>query len=489
MALSTDKTSLPAHPLGAHHEVGAEHSSTNPKLVSNDPSKAPGQWGKPLLMDGKSWFQMRNGAEVAAFKTELKQIVAMGRDFIRQNAATGSSMKAALNGLEAFESSKVDCFSASRAQVTFGINRQNLARFVGLLHDTSIPMDVRVGAAVELFGSLGTCPEGEALRIEEQTAKLGNFGKGLSTRYKETKEQLINQALSQLVTQEYSWQPNFNKLEIHHVNALRNLHAGAWGLRYHEDRYSRRMVQDQCGSMAKELVDATVTPGKISGLLTDQIRDVCMSNLGVPDSFNDEGLPTFKYKQDKIDLLDSGLKAEFGDSINLNDLLEFSDDYTEVTLKDPRDIQRIVLSKMQGEGVVPRNTPVTKLIEQHTPTVDDALRDIKHQYTSTGTSTPAQIYRQSVAANSGAGSTTNIANALVSPADKRREEEREKQIAANSSSGRGAPLSETQRAEQREGAPPRVQQNPAPDPEPKSSKLENKNPAESIQKQSTNSPQ
>jgi hypothetical protein len=262
-------------------------------------------WGQPLLLKGKNWFQVRGGSEVAAFKEELKQITAMGRHFIKQNAATGRGMQCALDGLEAFEQGKVNCSPSTRALITFGLNRQNLARFVKLLSDETIPMDVRSGAAIELFGSLGTCPEGEGLRIEEQTAKLGNYGKGLSTRYKETKELLIDQALTQLVSQEYNWQTNYNKLEIHHVNALKNMHSAEWGVNYREDRYSKGMVQDQCGEMAKTLINATVTPSKVSTLLTDQIRDVCLSNLGAPNDFAVDGRPTFKYQKDNLDQLDA----------------------------------------------------------------------------------------------------------------------------------------------------------------------------------------
>lgn len=371
-----------------------ERDTHDPESGSSCPTSA--QWGKPLLLHGKNWFMVRGGQEVSAFKAELNQIVEAGRGFIKQNAAAGGGMESALKGLDAFERSKVNCAFPLRAMVTFGVNRQNLARFVSLLNEDSIPMSVRCAAAVELFGSLGTCPEGEALRIEEQTAKLGNFGKGLSTRYSETKEQLIDQALGQLVRQEYSWQTNFDQLEIHHVNALKNMHASEWGLQYREDRYSRTMVQDQCGGMAKALVDATVTPNKVSAVLSEQIRDVCMANLGVPDCFSEDGRPTFTYRQSQIDLLDAGLKAEFGDNINLNDLLEFSDDYSAVSLKGTKDIQALVLGKMQKEGVLKTDVPVSRLTEDETVQVADALRHINKQFAAAGTVSPARKYSQSV---------------------------------------------------------------------------------------------
>ncbi len=421
-------------------------------------------WGQPLLLNGKNWFQIRSGPEVAAFKTELNQIVAVGRTFIKQNAATGRSMESALNGLAAFENGKVNCSSSSRALTTFGLNRQNLARFVKLLGDESIPMDVRSGAAVELFGSLGTCPEGEGLRIEEQTAKLGNYGKGLSTRYKETKEQLIDQALTQLVSQEYSWQNNYNKLEIHHVNALKNMHSAEWGVNYREDRYSKGMVQDQCGDMAKTLINTTVTPNRVSTLLTDQIRDVCMGNLGVPDTFAEDGRPTFKYQKDKVDQLDAGLKAEFGESINLNDVLDFSDDYSEVTLKASVDIQRTVLAHMQKEGVVKADVPISKLMEEETPSVADALRNINHHFTSTGTMSPAKRYAQTVVHGHSFGHFLGGMNAANGP-DARRKDEEEKRLRAfhGGSDARGSL---------------RGLQNQALGLGPKSSTPENKNPAE-----------
>jgi hypothetical protein len=116
---------------------------------------------------------------------------------------------------------------------------------------------------------------------------------------------LIDQALTQLVSQEYNWQTNYNKLEIHHVNALKNMHSAEWGVNYREDRYSKGMVQDQCGEMAKTLINATVTPSKVSTLLTDQIRDVCLSNLGAPNDFAVDGRPTFKYQKDNLDQLDA----------------------------------------------------------------------------------------------------------------------------------------------------------------------------------------
>lgn len=434
--------------------------------------------GKPLLLNGKSWFMMRSGSEVAAFKLELNQLVALSRGFIRQHAAPGSGMESALKGLEAFERSKVNCISSSRAQATFGINRQNLARFVKLLHDDSYPLNVRCAAAVELFGSLGTCPEGESLRIEEQTAKLYHFGKGLSTRYTETNEQLIDQALIQLVGQEYSWQPNYNELEIHHVNALKNLHCGEWGVKYREDRYSSSMVQDQCGDMAKALIKATVTPNKVSSLLTDQIRDVVLSNLGVPDSFEplgaqQESCPTYTYQKSTIEQLDAALRVEFGDSINLNDLLEFSEDYTKVSLKTHGDIQRIVLEKMQREGVLRQDAPVSKLMQEHTPTVADALRQITQHFEQAGTSTPARAHAFAFAA-AGHGAHTGLGGTAFSPGDidsrRKKKEEEEQRLSVSVQAGPSAGEAAV--------ALGRELQNQAPAPAPKWSTPENKNPGE-----------
>lgn len=447
----------------------AEHSDPNAKPKQT-------QWGTPLLLKGKSWFQVRSGPEVTAFKTELNQIVDAARGFIKDNAATGAGMEAALKGLDAFESGKINCCAPSRAMVTFGANRQNLARFMALLNDNSIPMDVRCGAAVELFGSLGTCPEGEALRIEEQTAKLGNYGKGLGTRYKETKEQLIDQALTQLVRQEYSWQSNIDELEIHHVNALKNLHSGEWGLKYREDRYSRSMVQEQCGAMAKTLVDATVTHHKVSRVLAEQIRDVCMGNLGVPDGFADDGGPTFNYQQGKVDLLDSCLKAEFGDSIQLHDLLEFSDDYTEVTLKGSDDIQRTVLEKMQKEGVLKTENPISKWMQEEAPSVSDTLRIMNQQLLSRGLVSPARQHSHNLASTYGLG-LTGVIPAGGTDTRKKDEEERRLRAAQGFAGVPGAKPAVRVASTEPGLAPPHAQRSQAPALGPEWSAPESKNPA------------
>jgi hypothetical protein len=359
----------------------------------------------------------------------------------------------------------------SRNFTTFGLNRQNLGRFVALLQDASIPMEVRTGAAVELFGSLGTCPEGEGLRIEEQTAKLSHYGKGLSTRYREIKEQLIDQALTQLVGQEYSWQSNYKQLEIHHVNALKNLHSAEWGVNYREDRYSKGMVQIQCGEMAKTLVDKTVTPNSVSSLLTDQIREVCVGNLGAPDSFAEDGLPTFTYQKGHVDQLDAGLKAEFGDSINLNDLLKFSEDYSEITLKSSEAIQHTLLALMQREGVVKADVPTSKLMGEETPSVADALRNMNHHFTSTGTLSLAKRYAQTIGNGHSFGHFMTGMNAAMGAdgTDKRRKDEEEKmRLITSQNSAVGGVVRDLHRE----------LQNQVPAPEPVSSRPESRNLAE-----------
>lgn len=325
---------------------------------------------------GKAWAQFTATPTNSKPYTEhLSQSIQGIRQFIQQHAAAGAQKNAALNSLRDFEATKVNCRPTSLTPLMVNENRRNLHLISSHLGNETISLPKRIGAVLSLAEGLNVCIEGTTLNILSCASDLVEQQHGLAGLVIQTKNDLIDQHLLQLVRQQDSRHLGTKQakdLEIHHVQALKNHVATDWGLSVTEDRYATREYQDQAGEMAKALLEKTVTPAALAAAVADKIASHLTS---LTTHCLSTGMPT---EQLKTEPLRQMIQAEFGHAIELEQCLQFNDDYSEVKLRPHSELTQHVMQAFQHIGLIASNLPIAHLANQPPCTVEQALEQIQH---------------------------------------------------------------------------------------------------------------
>lgn len=294
----------------------------------------------PIPSDRADWEQFRKGPALLAYQQDMLNLTAQARQFLLIHAQPGKGRQRALDGLQVFEKSKIKAAGPHLKPITFGLIRTNLRHLCTLLKSDHIPIEERSSIAAEVFGSLGVCGEGEALNIQNAIEALQSRGQGLASKILQAKNQLIDQHLLALVQHESKGFSNAKVMEIHHVQGLKNAVADTWGLVAREDANIAAYFQDGVSPVAHALLAKTVTPQSIATLIANNLHETLRMNLPSPTG---QWLP---YSAKSIDTLATVLQAECGTSLNLHDIIETSEDFSQFKLKSPAAIQPAVISAM-----------------------------------------------------------------------------------------------------------------------------------------------
>lgn len=294
----------------------------------------------PVPSKPADWEQFRSSTALNVYQQDLLKLTGQARQFLLSKAQPGKGRQRALDGLQTFENGKVKAASRHLKAITFGLNRTNLRHLCALLDNEQIPIEERSSVAVELFGSLGVCGEGEALNIQSAIDTLQSRTQGLTAKVLHAKNQLIDQHLLALVRHESKGFSNAKVMEIHHVQGLKNAVADTWGLVAREDKNIANYFQEGVSPVAKALLAQTVTPHSIAGLVAQNLHSTLRQNLKAPAG---QWIP---YDQKSIDTLSNVLQVECGNALSLHDIIETSEDFGQFKLKDPILVQSAVIAAM-----------------------------------------------------------------------------------------------------------------------------------------------
>lgn len=317
----------------------------------------------PAIQPGSpAWAAFKQTPESrSAYTAQLNSAVKTIQQFLGQHASTGGQRQQALGNLNDFLHTRVNCHADKLSPLVINESRRNLNLFAQQLANPNIPTDKKLSCALALAQGLGVCNEGETLNILESTQTLCSLQTGLAGVLTRTKNSLLEQHLQQLVKQEDK--PRLQKnlaqeLEIHHVQALKNHVANQWGLSVVEDRYATESYQIQAGDMAEALLEQTLTPAVLANTVAEQIAQ---SFTRLTDHGLVKGMPTEQLKTEPLRL---AIEAEFGQGIELEQCLEFNEDYTTVSLKPSHDIALHVLHNCQKMGLIHPHADLQGLLKQ-----------------------------------------------------------------------------------------------------------------------------
>lgn len=320
----------------------------------------------PVPSKPADWEQFRSSTALNVYQQDLLKLTGQARQFLLSKAQPGKGRQRALDGLQTFENGKVKAASRHLKAITFGLNRTNLRHLCALLDNEQIPIEERSSVAVELFGSLGVCGEGEALNIQSAIDTLQSRTQGLTAKVLHAKNQLIDQHLLALVRHESKGFSNAKVMEIHHVQGLKNAVADTWGLVAREDKNIATYFQEGVSPVAKALLAHTVTPHSIATLVADNLHSTLRQNMKAPHG---QWIP---YDQKSIDTLSNVLQVECGTSLSLHDIIETSEDFSQFQLRTPDSLRYAVVSAMGKLKLVtpseannhhPAKAPLQQIIE------------------------------------------------------------------------------------------------------------------------------
>ncbi len=306
---------------------------------------------------------------LALARDELSTSIQTIRQFVSDHAATGPQRANALNALDQYSKTRVQVRDSQLHPLTASENRKNLTLFASQLKNPAIPIERKIDAAMALSDGLGVCHEGETLNILDCTQQLITEQNGMVAKLTSAKNKFIEQNLLLLVKQE---NPHTEKMEIHHVQALKNHVASQWGLPVIQDRYATTAFQRQAGDMASALLNETVTAQALASHITDELSQALINISGVNLQ---EGAPSSELRTEP---LRRAIHAEFGEHINLEQCLEFNDDYSVVKLKAPLDIQLHVLNAFKQLGALPGDTDLKSLQTEKTPNANEVIKTLSH---------------------------------------------------------------------------------------------------------------
>ena len=325
----------------------------------------------PLITTPQEWESIRKDSEaIAPYKAELLSTIREVRTFIQQHAQTGEGRKFALDGLSTFEDCKVNASASKLKLATFGQNRQNLVYLTGLLKNEDIPLQKRVATASDICKGLGVCEEGEALNIQEAIGELEKQTRGLSAKVVNSKNDLIQQHLQTLVKHETKDYSNRKTMEIHHVQTLKNMLASEWGLMFKDDPHATVFFQRSRGDMARVMLNRALTPASLAKHIASEIHQLCSAEWGTQATKN--------YDQEAVDTLSAVLTAEMGDDLNLHDVLDTNEDYTEVRLKSHTELSALVLEKFKSLGLVDQDANCEALLAEKEVDTLELVKSLSH---------------------------------------------------------------------------------------------------------------
>ncbi|WP_334118360.1 hypothetical protein [Limnobacter sp.] len=351
------------------HTLGELAASENVQSANHGGDPLP-----PIAPGGKVWSTFKTDtSQHTPHIAQLNQSVKGIHQFIASHAKQGAEQQKALSNLQHYLNTKVNCQPGNLSALTINENRRNLYVFAQQLNNPAIATDQKLVAALDLGKGLGVCTEGETLNILDSTQQLCNRQQGLVGLLVHTKNQLIDQYLQQLVKHEDGMHlPNklANDLEIHHVQALKNHVAGQWGLAVREDRYATSGYQAQAGEMASALLAQTITPAALANNVAEQLGQALISQTAPGLR---EGIPAAALKTEP---LRRAIQAEFGQSIDLEQCLEFNDDYTEVRLKPQENLALHIMKAFQDIGLVPPHANPKHVLNQPTPSLQQAIERV-----------------------------------------------------------------------------------------------------------------
>ncbi|MCR2745093.1 hypothetical protein [Limnobacter parvus] len=323
-----------------------------------------------------AWGNFKRNADMRTpYVSQLNESIRGIHQFIEQHAAPGTQRKIALGNLQHMLQAKVNCRPSDLSPLMINENRRNLNLFVQQLSNPAIPLAQKLGAALSMAQGLGVCTEGETLNILESTQQLCQQQTGLAGLLVNTKNTLIEQHLQALVQHEDQAQMRANlakELEIHHIQALKNHVAGEWGLGVVEDRHATQAYQEQVGDMAASLLRQTITPALLANTVADSLAQALVNHTA---SSIQTGMPA---DQLKTEPLRRAIQAEFGNSIELENCLEFNDDYTEVRLKPQAELALLAMKTFQEIGLIHANADPKELLRQAGPNITKAIKSVDH---------------------------------------------------------------------------------------------------------------
>lgn len=355
-----------------------QHQATAPSIAggalrANSPSSHHLPSVNPT---GKPWSEFTQ-SKIAhqPYVQQLNESIKSVREFIQQHAAHGPQTQKALGKIQDFAATKINCRPASLTPLMVNENRRNLWLIAQQLQNESIPLAQRIGLALTLAEGLDVCAEGVSLNILSCASELINQQQGLAGLIIHIKNQLIDQQLLQLVRYIDNKQlsPGQAKaLEIHHVQALKNHVANQWGLTVVSDRYATETYQQQVGPMAALLLEKTITPAALAYLVADQIGEKLTE-------FTSENLKTgMACGELKTEPLRRLMQAEFGANIDLQHCLQFSDDYSTVTLQSRRALASHAIEAFQRIGLLPADVSPRFLLSQQELPTHQAIEQTSH---------------------------------------------------------------------------------------------------------------
>jgi hypothetical protein len=329
-----------------------------------------------ISQNSTAWSNFKRDAEMRSpYISQLNESIRGIHQFIEQHAVPGAQRKIALGNLQHMLQAKVNCRPSGLSPLMINESRRNLNLFVQQLNNPAIPVAQKLGAALSLAQGLGVCTEGETLNILENTQQLCQQQTGLAGLVVNTKNTLIEQHLQALVQHEDQPHMRANlakELEIHHVQALKNYVAGEWGLGVVEDRHATQAYEEQVGEMAATLLRQTITPGLLANTVADRLAQALINHTA---SSLQTGMPA---DQLKTEPLRRAIQAEFGNTIELEDCLEFNDDYTEVRLKSQTELALLTMQVFKEIGLVHAQADSKTLLLQVGPTLAKAIQNVDY---------------------------------------------------------------------------------------------------------------
>lgn len=323
---------------------------------------------------GMAWSVFtRNKGLHGAYVSELTNSITSIQNFIKQNAAKGADKTAAISALNDYLQTRVNCKPERLSHLTVNENRRNLHLFAQQLSNPEITPEQKISAALTLGQGMDVCTEGVSLHIQTATRQMLNSQKGFVGMLVNTKDLLIEQHLQALVEREdgkFLSASHAKEMQIHHVQALKNHVANDWGLPVSEDRYAKADYQEQVGRMAQTLLAETITPAVLANTIAENLTQSFVNHTQAELR---TGMPSENLKTEP---LRQAIQAEFGDNIELDQCLEFNDDYTQVQLKPQSELALMVMESLQEVGLVPKHANASQLLAQKTKTLQHALQDV-----------------------------------------------------------------------------------------------------------------
>lgn len=258
------------------------------------------------------------------------------------------------------------------------INQKPLEEFAHALADPAIPHETKVLACRKLTEGLGVCAFGETDNICMATATLTHPGfKGI---WQLQRSSLIEQSLKQLVCEEFKnlrHAKDNESMEIHDVQAVKNALPSEWGQTRIEDPHASAAIGSSLGLMAHELLSRCASPEAVARALAEQVADLVTQELG-------DGVRTGCALQSGAwNSLQKSLTTLTGQDIPAEQLLNFSEDYSQVTLKTLDQLLEVILQAAVTQGLAPAHYTDTPAKYPPVSTFEEAYAAVKHLRQST----------------------------------------------------------------------------------------------------------